>query len=80
MNGRVEHYDVVVLGAGIAGLNALVVASEYVKRKGRVMLVDRRVGPGGMWNDTYDYVRLHQPHPFFTAGDIRWEQGHRREN
>ena len=25
-----------------------------------------------MWVDTYDYVRLHQPHPFFTAGNIAW--------
>ena len=25
-----------------------------------------------MWLDTYDYVRLHQPHPFFTAGNIAW--------
>lgn len=74
------HYDVVVVGAGIAGLNALTVASEYVGRTGRLLLVDRRATPGGMWNDAYDYVRLHQPHPFFTAGDIRWTQGHRREH
>src|SRR3954451_16958316 len=80
MNGRVEHYDVIVLGAGIAGLNALVVASQYVGRKGRVLLVDRRSGPGGMWNTTYDYVRLHQPHAFFTVGDIRWPQRLRREH
>jgi hypothetical protein len=25
-----------------------------------------------MWNDAYSYVRLHQPHGLFTAGDIRW--------
>ena len=25
-----------------------------------------------MWVDTYPYVRLHQPHPFFTAADIKW--------
>lgn len=28
-----------------------------------------------MWVDTYDYVRLHQPHPFFTAGDVAWTPG-----
>ena len=28
-----------------------------------------------MWVDTYPYVRLHQPHPFFTAGDIKWTLG-----
>jgi hypothetical protein len=25
-----------------------------------------------MWVDTYPYVRLHQPHRFFTAADIKW--------
>lgn len=80
MNRPVEHFDVVVLGAGIAGLNALAVASEYVGQSGRVLLVDRRSDPGGMWNNTYPYVRLHQPHPFFTASNIRWTQGHRPDH
>jgi hypothetical protein len=25
-----------------------------------------------MWNTAYDYVRLHQPHPMFTVGDMKW--------
>jgi hypothetical protein len=28
-----------------------------------------------MWVDTYDYVRLHQPHGLFTAGNIPWTLG-----
>jgi pyridine nucleotide-disulfide oxidoreductase len=80
MADRSEHYDAVVVGAGIAGLNAVAVASEYVGPEGRVLLVDRRLAAGGMWNDTYDYVRLHQPHAFFTAGGIPWTQGHPREH
>lgn len=73
---RTAHFDVIVLGAGIAGLNALAVAAEHLGTTGRLLLVDRRPRPGGMWNDTYEHVRLHQPHPFFTAASIRWEQGH----
>jgi hypothetical protein len=65
-------YDVAVVGAGVAGLNALAAASQYLTRDHRVLVIDRRSGSGGMWIDTYPYVRLHQPHPFFTAGDIRW--------
>lgn len=65
--------DVVVIGAGISGLNALVVATGYLPRSGRAMLVDARPRSGGMWVDTYDYVRLHQPHPIFTAGNIKWQ-------
>lgn len=65
--------DVCVVGAGISGLNALFVASRYLTRDQSVVLVDRRQRAGGMWLDTYDYVRLHQPHPLFTAGNIRWD-------
>ena len=67
------RYDLCIVGAGIAGLNALVVASEYLGPDGSVVLVDRRERPGGMWVDTYDFVRLHQPHAMFTAGDIPWQ-------
>jgi hypothetical protein len=68
-------YDVAVVGAGVAGLNALAAASKYLTKDHRVLLVDRRSRAGGMWVDTYPYVRLHQPHPFFTAADIKWTLG-----
>jgi Pyridine nucleotide-disulphide oxidoreductase len=71
----VEHCDVCIVGAGIAGLNALFVASRYLSREQRIILIDRRQRVGGMWVDTYPYVRLHQPHPMFTAGDIKWTLG-----
>lgn len=71
----VETCDVCIVGAGFAGMNALFVASEYLSRGQRVILVDRRARVGGMWVDTYDYVRLHQPHPMFTAGNIKWTIG-----
>ena len=64
----VESCDVCIVGAGVAGLNALFV----------VILVDRRPRVGGMWVDTYPYVRLHQPHPMFTAGNIEWTLGRDR--
>jgi hypothetical protein len=67
--------DVCVVGAGIAGMNALYVASRYLRRDQRIVLVDRNDRVGGMWVDTYDYVRLHQPHPFFTAGNVKWTLG-----
>jgi Pyridine nucleotide-disulphide oxidoreductase len=73
--GRLENCDVCIVGAGITGLNALFVASQYLSRDQRVILVDRRQRVGGMWVDTYPYVRLHQPHPMFTAGNIAWTLG-----
>lgn len=71
--------DVCIVGAGIAGLNALFVASRYLKPDQKVVLVDRRSSVGGMWVDTYPYVRLHQPHPLFTAGNIKWTIGREPE-
>ena len=74
----VERCDVCIVGAGIAGLNALFVASRYLSRDQKVILVDRRKRVGGMWVDTYPYVRLHQPHGMFTAGNIEWTLGRER--
>lgn len=71
-SARRESCDVCIVGAGLAGLNALFVASRYLSRDQKVILVDRRERVGGMWVDTYPYVRLHQPHPMFTAGNIKW--------
>lgn len=71
----VETCDVCIVGAGIAGVNALFAASRYLSRDHRVILIDRRTRVGGMWVDVYPYVRLHQPHPMFTAGNIEWTLG-----
>ena len=74
----VEDCDVCIVGAGVAGLNALFVAGQYLSRDQKVVLIDRRERVGGMWVDTYPYVRLHQPHPMFTAGNIEWTLGQNR--
>ncbi len=74
----VERCEVCIVGAGIAGLNALFVASQYLSSGQRIILMDRRPRVGGMWVDTYPYVRLHQPHPMFTAGNIQWTLGQDR--
>jgi Pyridine nucleotide-disulphide oxidoreductase len=71
----VKSCDVCIVGAGLAGLNALFVASRYLSADQKVILIDRRARVGGMWVDTYPYVRLHQPHAMFTAGNIEWTLG-----
>jgi hypothetical protein len=75
-----ERHAACIVGAGISGLNALFVASQYLSGDQRVVLVDRRSRVGGMWLDTYGHVRLHQPHPFFTVGDIEWTLDRKREH
>jgi cation diffusion facilitator CzcD-associated flavoprotein CzcO len=64
--------DLCIIGAGIAGLNALFAATQYLPATARVILVDRNPTCGGWWTQTYDYVRLHQPHQMFTVGDLEW--------
>jgi len=71
-----EEFALCIIGAGISGLNALFAASNYLAKTARVLLVDQNPAAGGMWNDTYDYVRLHQPHRMFTAGNIAWRNDH----
>jgi len=73
--GVIHKADVCIVGAGIAGLNTLFVASRYLSPEQKVILIDKRQRVGGMWVDTYPYVRLHQPHPMFTAGNIKWALG-----
>ncbi len=55
--------DYLIVGAGAAGLaftDALIEACDA-----DVILVDRRHGPGGHWNDAYPFVRLHQPSAYY---------------
>ncbi len=68
----VEDCDLCIVGAGISGLNFLFSASRYMSKADKVVLVDRNPTFGGMWNETYPYVRLHQPHPMFTVGNFSW--------
>jgi hypothetical protein len=72
------RYDLCIVGAGYAGLNAAFVASEHLPATARVLLLDKHQRAGGMWNDAYSYVRLHQPYQMFTAGNIKWSLGRER--
>ena len=65
--------ELCVLGTGIAGLNALYAAIHYLPKGTRVVVIDKNKAVGGMWQNTYKYVRLHQPYQFFTVGDLPWK-------
>lgn len=65
--------ELCVLGTGIAGLNALYAATKYLPKNTRVAVIDKNNAVGGMWQNTYKYVRLHQPYQFFTVGDLPWK-------
>ena len=67
-----ENCALVVIGAGYAGLNALNAAAKYVPEGSTVVVVDAGRAWGGQWPDQYDFVRLHQPHVAYTAGERTW--------
>jgi hypothetical protein len=61
--------DYLVVGAGAAGMafvDALIAACDA-----DVVMVDRRHGPGGHWNDAYPFVRLHGPSALYGVNSRR---------
>ena len=65
-------FDLCIIGAGYAGVNALNAASKYLPKGARVVVVARQSRWGGQWVEQYDFVRLHQAHCLFTAGEREW--------
>jgi hypothetical protein len=62
----------VIIGGGYAGVCALNAAVQHLTPGERVVVVDQGKKWGGQWVDQYDFVRLHQPFPIFTAGQRAW--------
>ncbi len=61
--------DYLVVGAGAAGMafvDELIAACDA-----DVVMVDRRHGPGGHWNDAYPFVRLHGPSALYGVNSRR---------
>ena len=60
--------DYLVVGAGASGMaftDSLITSSDA-----EVVIVDRRHGPGGHWNDTYPFIRLHQPSAYYGVNSM----------
>ncbi len=55
--------DYLIVGAGASGLSfADTLLSET---DASILIVDKRDTPGGHWNDSYPFVRLHQPSSYY---------------
>jgi len=56
--------DYLVIGAGAMGMAFVdTILSDTLEYS--IIMVDRRSKPGGHWQDSYDFVRLHQPAAFY---------------
>lgn len=61
--------DYLVVGAGASGMafaDSLISASPDAD----VVIIDRRHGPGGHWNDAYPFIRLHQPSAYYGVNSL----------
>lgn len=68
MAAGTQEVDYLVIGAGLAGLAFTDTLIDH--RDVTVLMVDRRHGPGGHWNDAYPFVRLHQPSAFYGVSSM----------
>ena len=55
--------DYLIIGAGAMGMAFADVL--HTESDASFLLVDRHGRPGGHWNDSYSFVRLHQPSAFY---------------
>ena len=68
-----QPVSLVIVGAGMSGLNALTVARKYLPAPAHeIVIADERADFGGHWNDAYDFFRLHQPYRNYTSFDEDW--------
>jgi hypothetical protein len=68
MATRTLETDYLVVGCGAAGMaftDTLIAESDA-----EVVMVDRRAAPGGHWNDSYPFVRLHQPSMYYGVDSM----------
>mmetsp|Transcript_3599 Transcript_3599/g.7866 ORF Transcript_3599/g.7866 Transcript_3599/m.7866 type:complete len:509 (-) Transcript_3599:60-1586(-) len=67
-----DECDYLVIGGGATGMafsDTLLGNSRGL----RVIVVDKHDAPGGQWNDSYDFVRLHQPSAMYGVESKKLE-------
>ena len=82
MSSQLEA-DYLIVGAGAMGMAFADVL--HTESDATFLLVDRHGRPGGHWNDSYPFVRLHQPSAFYGVNstpmgddridDVGWNAG-----
>lgn len=68
MTTQTIETDYLIVGCGAAGMafaDSLISESDA-----QVVMVDRRYAPGGHWNESYPFVRLHQPSAFYGVNSM----------
>jgi hypothetical protein len=66
-----DECDYLVIGGGATGMAFSDTLLGNSKKPLRVIIVDEHSAPGGQWNDSYDFVQLHQPSKMYMASSQR---------
>lgn len=67
--GEVLATDYLIVGAGASGM-AFADSLITTAPEADVVMIDRRHAPGGHWNDTYPFIRLHQPSAYYGVNSL----------
>lgn len=70
--------DYLVIGAGATAM--AFVDTLLDESDAHVLMVDRHAQPGGHWNDTYAFVRLHQPSAFYGVNSRELGSGRKDDS
>jgi len=65
--------DYLVIGAGAIGM--AFVDTLLTDSDAHIVMVDRHHRPGGHWNESYPFVRLHQPAAYYGVNSRELGQG-----
>ena len=65
--------DYLVIGAGATGMAFCDTLLHHSSTSVSVLLIDAKTCPGGHWNDSYNFVRLHQPSYMYGVESLKLE-------
>eukprot|EP00584_Thalassiosira_punctigera_P023943 CAMPEP_0172555484 /NCGR_PEP_ID=MMETSP1067-20121228/58442_1 /TAXON_ID=265564 ORGANISM="Thalassiosira punctigera, Strain Tpunct2005C2" /NCGR_SAMPLE_ID=MMETSP1067 /ASSEMBLY_ACC=CAM_ASM_000444 /LENGTH=531 /DNA_ID=CAMNT_0013344007 /DNA_START=157 /DNA_END=1752 /DNA_ORIENTATION=+ len=68
-----DRVDYLVVGGGATGMAFCDTLLRHAPSPVSVAVIDSHARPGGQWNDSYDFVRLHQPSDMYGVESTRLE-------
>ena len=73
INALPDRVDYLVIGAGATGMAFCDTLLHQSPTSVSVVLIDAKTRPGGHWNDSYNFVRLHQPSDMYGVESMKLE-------
>lgn len=68
-----DECDYLIIGGGATGMAFSDTLLANSKTPLKVIIVDQHNTPGGQWNDSYEFVQLHQPSSMYGVESKKLE-------